>query len=213
MNKVYDVLIVGAGIVGCCIASDLTRSGYSVCLIDKASDVATGASKANSGLIHAGFDAPTGTLKAKLNVEGNKMYPSLCKRLSLPLSKRGAVVVGNDATAVKTIYDRGVANGVKNLFILNRSQLLELLPNLAENITVGLYAKDAYIISPYLCTICLAEEAIINGANVLLDFDIKQIKKENGIFITTNGNETIFSKKIINSAGAGVNDVAKKTRQ
>ena len=209
MEKIYDVLIFGAGVVGTCLATDLARSGYSVCLVDKASDVSTGASKANSGLVHAGFDAKPGTLKAKLNVEGNKMYPSLCKRLGLKLRKLGAVVIGNNTQTVKELYDRGITNGVKNLFVLSREELLKILPNITENVTCGLLAKDAYVVCPYLLTICMAEEAIINGATVLLEFDAKKIRKNNGIFEISDGKTTVFAKKVINSAGAGVNDVAK----
>lgn len=209
MEKIYDVLIFGAGVVGTCLATDLARSGYSVCLVDKASDVSTGASKANSGLVHAGFDAKPGTLKAKLNVEGNKMYPSLCKRLGLKLRKLGAVVIGNNTQTVKELYDRGIANGVKNLFILSREELLKILPNITENVTCGLLAKDAYVVCPYLLTICMAEEAILNGAIVLLEFDAKKIRKNNGLFEISDGKTTVFAKKVINSAGAGVNDVAK----
>lgn len=209
MEKIYDVLIFGAGVVGTCLATDLARSGYSVCLVDKASDVSTGASKANSGLVHAGFDAKPGTLKAKLNVEGNKMYPSLCKRLGLKLRKLGAVVIGNNTQTVKELYDRGIANGVKNLFVLSHEELLKILPNITENVTCGLLAKDAYVVCPYLLTICMAEEAILNGATVLLEFDAKKIRKNNGIFEISDGKTTVFAKKVINSAGAGVNDVAK----
>lgn len=209
MEKIYDVLIFGAGVVGTCLATDLARSGYSVCLVDKASDVSTGASKANSGLVHAGFDAKPGTLKAKLNVEGNKMYPSLCKRLGLKLRKLGAVVIGNNTQTVKELYDRGIANGVKNLFVLSREELLKILPNITENVTCGLLAKDAYVVCPYLLTICMAEEAILNGAIVLLEFDAKKIRKNNGLFEISDGKTTVFAKKVINSAGAGVNDVAK----
>ena len=209
MEKIYDVLIFGAGVVGTCLATDLARSGYSVCLVDKASDVSTGASKANSGLVHAGFDAKPGTLKAKLNVEGNKMYPSLCKRLGLKLRKLGAVVIGNNTQTVKELYDRGIANGVKNLFVLSREELLKILPNITENVTCGLLAKDAYVVCPYLLTICMAEEAILNGATVLLEFDAKKIRKNNGFFEISDGKTTVFAKKVINSAGAGVNDVAK----
>lgn len=209
MEKIYDVLIFGAGVVGTCLATDLARSGYSVCLVDKASDVSTGASKANSGLVHAGFDAKPGTLKAKLNVEGNKMYPSLCKRLGLKLRKLGAVVIGNNTQTVKELYDRGIANGVKNLFVLSREELLKILPNITENVTCGLLAKDAYVVCPYLLTICMAEEAILNGATALLEFDAKKIRKNNGLFEISDGKTTVFAKKVINSAGAGVNDVAK----
>lgn len=209
MEKIYDVLIFGAGVVGSCIASDLARSGYSVCLVDKASDVSTGASKANSGLVHAGFDAKPGTLKAKLNVEGNKMYPSVCKRLGLPLRKLGAVVIGNNKNTVNELYARGLENGVKNLFVLSRDELLKILPNITENVTCGLLAKDAYVVCPYLLTICLAEEAILNGATVLLEFDANKIRKNNGVFEISDGKTTVFAKKVINSAGAGVNQIAK----
>lgn len=209
MGNIYDVLIFGGGVVGCSIASDLARSGYFVCLVDKASDVSTGASKANSGLVHAGFDAKVGSLKAKLNVEGNRMYPSLCSRLGLPLKKTGALVAGNNLDTVKELYQRGLTNGVKNLFILNQTDMLKLVPNLNKNITIGLYAKDAYIVSPYLLTICLAEEAIVNGAKFELEFTAKKIAYKNGIFEVSNNNKTLLARKIINCAGAGVNDIQK----
>lgn len=208
--KIYDCLIFGGGVIGCCIASDLARSGYGVCLVEKASDVAMGSSKANSGLVHGGFDAKPNTLKAKLNVEGNKMFPSLTKRLGVPLKKTGAIVVGNDEQAVKTLYERGAINGVKNLSVLNREQLLNLAPSLSESVTIGLYCKDAYIVSPYLLTICLAEEAIVNGAKVLLNFTTNKVTKdENNVFHVFSQDEEILAKRLINAAGAGVNDVAK----
>lgn len=209
MDKIFDVAIFGAGVIGCCLASDLSRSGYSVCVIDKAADVSTGASKANSGLVHAGFDAKPGTLKAKLNVEGNHMYPSLCKRLGEPLRKLGAVVIGNNKEAVEELYNRGITNGVKNLYVLNREELLKILPNITENVTCGLLTKDAYVVSPYRLTICLAEEAILNGAKFYLEYNTQKIRKINGIFEIFDGKTTIFAKKVINSAGVGVNEVAK----
>jgi len=209
MNKIYDVCIFGAGVVGCCIASDLTRSGYSVCLLEKNNDVATGASKANSGLIHAGFDAKPNTMKALLNVQGNSMYPSVCARLGLPIKKCGAVVVGNDINVVNELYNRGIQNKVKNLYVLNREQLLSILPNLQDNISVGLYAKNAYIVSPYLLTICLAEESIVNGADVLLNFDANKITNKKDYYQIDSKNNSVCAKYIINSAGVGVNQISK----
>ena len=208
-SKVLDCVIIGAGVVGASVFNALTKSGYNSLLIDKACDVATGASKANSGLVHAGFDAPVGTLKAKLNVEGNKMFPGICKRLGLPLKKVGALVVGNDTQVVNNLYTRGVNNGVKNMQILNKQQLLELEPSLANGITCGLFAKDAYIVSPYLLTICLTEEAIINGGQVLLNTQVVKVVKKTGAYkvVTTFGE--YYTKKIVNCAGAGFNSVAK----
>ena len=115
---IFDYAIFGGGVVGCAIASKLTRLGRSVLLLEKNTDVAMGASKANSGLVHAGFDAKNQTLKALLNVAGNKMYPSLCKRLGVPLKKTGAIVLGNDMNVINQLYQNGMANGVKNLYIL-----------------------------------------------------------------------------------------------
>lgn len=208
MIKDFDNVIIGAGVVGASIFNQLTLSGQKCLLIDKACDVATGASKANSGLIHAGFDAPEGSLKAKLNVEGNRLYPQICKRLGLPLKKIGALVVGDDYDQVKALYNRGITNNVKNLQILDRAQLLQLEPHLSANIFCGLYAKDAYIISPYLFTICLTEEAIINGGEVWLNTQVQKLQQRDKYILHTSSGE-VSTKNIINCAGAGYNQVAK----
>lgn len=208
MIKDFDYIVIGAGVVGASIFNQLALMGHRCLLIDKACDVATGASKANSGLIHAGFDAPEGSLKAKLNVEGNRLYPQICKRLGLPLKKIGALVVGDDYNQVEKLYQRGITNGVKNLHILSREQLLNLEPNLAPNITCGLYAKDSYIISPYLLTICLTEEAIINGGEVWLDTQVQKLQQKDKYVLQTSSG-VACAKNIINCAGAGYNQIAK----
>lgn len=208
-NKVFDAIVIGAGVVGASVFNSLVKSGYSCLLIDKACDVATGASKANSGLVHAGFDAAEGSLKAKLNVAGNKMYPAICKRLGVPLKKVGALVVGNDLQAVHNLYNRGINNGVKNLFVLNRDELLKLEPNLSESVSCGLFAKDAYIVSPYLYTICLTEEGIINGGEVLLNTQVVKVVKKSNVYKLSTTFGEYYTNKIVNCAGAGFNDVAK----
>lgn len=208
-NKIYDCVVIGAGVVGASVFNAVTKSGYSCLLIDKSCDVATGASKANSGLVHAGFDAKPNTLKAKLNVEGNKMYPSICKRLGLPLKKLGALVVGNNQEIVEELYNRGLQNGVRNLEVLNRQQLLALEPNLSDEVSCGLFAKDAYVVSPYLLTICLTEEAIINGGEVLLNTTITKVKEEKGLFVLSTTYGIYVARKVVNCAGAGFNTVAK----
>ena len=216
MKKTYDAVIIGGGVVGAAVFNKLVRIGKKVALIDSASDVATGASKANSGLIHAGYDPEPGTLKAKLNVEGAKLYPKICKRLSLPLKVCGALVVGDDKKKVQALYTRGIQNGVKELYILNRKELLKILPDLQEHIIVGLYAKTSALISPYLLTVSLCEEAIINGGELFLEEDLESCQKEKDIFILKTKKGTFKTKKgtfktknIINSAGYGYNDVAK----
>lgn len=207
--KHYQLLVIGGGVIGCSIFNATVKSGYSTLLIDKASDVATGASKANSGLVHAGFDAKPGTLKAKFNAEGNKMYPSICKRLGVPLKKIGALVVGNDMAEVKRLLERGKKNNIDGLSILNREELIKLEPNLADQIICGLYAKNAYIVSPYLYSICLAEEAVINGGDILLNNNIVKVSKHNNGYLVQTESQTFTTSKIVNCAGAGFNDVCK----
>lgn len=208
MEKIYDTLVIGGGVVGVSIFNKLVRLGKKVALIDKASDVATGASKANSGLVHAGYDPMPGTLKAKLNVEGALLYPKICKRLSIPLKKCGALVVGDDIQKVKNLYERGKVNNVKGLFILNREELVKIVPDLKENLTVGLYAKTASLVSPYLFTISLCEEGIYNGGEVFLEEDILSAQKGDVFTVKTSKN-TFKAKTIVNSAGFGYNEIAK----
>lgn len=208
-EKVYDFLVIGVGVVGASIFNDLARCGYSVVAVDKASDVATGASKANSGLVHAGFDPKPGTLKAILNVQGNKMYPSICKRLGVPLKQTGAIVAGTHKTVMQALIKNGKQNGVENLEILDAQQLKAKVPNISEKMKYGIYAKDAYIVSPYLFTICLAEEAVINGGKLILEYKIKKCAYKNNLYYVTNGKDVIVAKTIINAAGFGANDIAK----
>lgn len=209
MRKIYDVAIVGGGVVGSMLFSDLSRAGYKAVLLEKELDVATGMSKANSGLVHAGFDAKPGSMKAVFNVRGNKMYPSICKRLGIKLKNTGAFVVGDNIDSIKELYHRGEKNGVKDMFILNRGELLKALPNITENITCGLYAKSACIIDPYLLTICLAEEGVVNGGDVELDFNILSVTKTSQFFEIASETQKVYAKKIINCAGAGYNQVAR----
>lgn len=209
MEKIFDVIVIGGGVVGSAIFNQLTRIGKSVALLDKASDVATGASKANSGIVHAGYDPEPNTLKAKLNVEGARLYREMCERLSLPLKEIGAIVVGDDIEKVKNLYERGQINGVKGLSILNREQLLKIVPDLTSHITVGLYAKTSAIISPYRLTIALCEEAIINDGELYLEEDIESCRKEKDIFVLKTKKGEFKAKNIVNSAGYGYNEIAK----
>ena len=206
MNKT-KVAIIGAGIVGSFIFNTLTLSGIDCCLIDKAEDVSMGATKANSGIIHAGYDCQENTLKAKFNVEGNKMYPEIAKRLGEKIVECGSLVVGdeNSLPQLKALEERGIKNGVKNMQILNKNQLHELEPNLSQNICYGLFAKDAKIISPYHFCISLVEEALINGGTLKLNFDTTNIKHENNKFLISNNTETIEADYLINACAESVN--------
>lgn len=206
---IFDVIVVGGGVIGTAIFNKLVRIGKRVALLDKASDVATGQSKANSALVHAGYDPAPNTLKAKMNVKGNALFPALCRRLGVPFKRTGALVVGDDRAMIERLYARGKENGVKNLFILNREQILSLAPDIAGGITVALYAKSAGITSPYLLTIALADEGILNGGKVFLEEDIKKVVREGEVFKITTLKGEFFTRNIVNSAGAGYNDISK----
>lgn len=205
---IYDCAIVGGGIVGCAVLNKLTRIGKKVILIEKNSDVATGTSKANSGIVHAGFDAKPNTLKAKLNIRGAELYPKLCKELNVSLVNNGALVIGNDMAKVQELYNRGQENGVKGLEILDRNALKQKLPVISENITCGLYAKTSSIVSPYKMTIALAEEAVLNGASVVFNFSTTKVEKNSDYYVISNGEKEIQAKKIILAVGGEHNEVA-----
>ena len=206
---IYDSMIIGGGVVGTAIFNKLVRIGKKVALIDKASDVSTGASKANSGLVHAGYDPEPGTLKAKLNVRGSELFPKLTKRLHVPYKRTGALVVGDNKEMLERLYERGKRNGVKELSILTREEILKLVPDLKEGNNYALYAKTAGIVSPYLLTIALADEGVLNGGKIFLEEDIKKVEREGEIFKVVTKKNTFLAKNIINSAGAGYNEVAK----
>lgn len=130
MNK--DMIIIGGGVIGCAVARLLSRYEGSIALLEAGSDVASGASKANSGIVHAGYDAKPGSLKAKLNVEGARMYPALCAELGAPYSRPGAMVLAfqeDQRAAVQLLYDQGIANGVEELRIIEKDEILALEPN------------------------------------------------------------------------------------
>lgn len=206
----YEIAIIGAGVVGSSIFAKLVRKGVKAVLLEKGDDVSLGASRANSGIVHAGFDAKPSTLKAKFNVEGNKMMEKVCNELSIPFKKIGAFVVGDSESQIDELLEKGKLNGVDNLEKYNREELLKYIPNLAEGITWGLYAKDSGIVSPYLLTIAMAEEGVLNGGEVKFNFEVKEAKKEaNKIVLISAKGEKIECKKVINACGAGFNDVSK----
>ena len=163
--------------IGAAIFNKFIRKGKSCVLLEREPDLATGATKANSGLIHAGFDAETGTLKARFNVRGNELTEELAKNLKVPFKRTGALVVGNDLEKLNALKARGIANGVKELEIVEGEDLRKLAPNLKEDIKYALHAKFAGLISPYMLAIALAEEGVINGGTCKLNFETNQISK------------------------------------
>lgn len=180
----YDIAVIGGGVVGAEIARRLTDYSLKVALIEKCADVAEGgASKANSGIVHAGFDCHVGTLKAKVNVLGSKMYPALCERLGVELINCGALVVGReeDLPKIQALYDQGIANGVEGLEIVGRDVIEKYLPTVHEDIKYALHAKTSSIISPYYATIAMAEEAALNGCEFYFNSKVEKIERKDGV--------------------------------
>jgi len=221
-SKSYDVIVIGGGVVGCAILRELSSLNLKVALLEKFDDVSCGASKANSGIIHSGYDCKPNTLKAKFCVEGNKMAQGLCHDLEVPFKNTGSLVVGRsaDLTEIKRLYNQGLENGVSGLEIIGSAKLRELEPNLKTDYIHALWAKTASIISPYMKTIALAESAMQNGAKVYLNSEVVKIdnlgglEKAQGGFkfrLHTASNQTFYTKCIINAAGAGasiINELA-----
>lgn len=200
----YDVAIIGAGVIGCSIFRELTKYNLKVVVLEKEKDVSMGTSKANSAIIHAGFDPEEGTLMAKYNVKGNEMFEDLCKELSVPFKRNGSLVLAfneEDMKKIKHIHENGTKIGVKGLKILTKDEVLEMEPNLSEEVTGALYAPTGGIVGPFEYTIALAENAVQNGGEIKLKKEVASIEKSDMFRIETKDGEVIEAKFVINAAG------------
>ncbi|MFC2280972.1 MAG: NAD(P)/FAD-dependent oxidoreductase, partial [Treponema socranskii subsp. buccale] len=200
----YDVAIIGAGITGACIARELAKTSAKVALIEKENDVACGSSKANSAIVHGGFDPVPGTLMARLNVRGSELYPELAKKLHFDYENNGSLVIAFDEqgrTLLNTLLERGKKNGVKDLRIVESDELHDMEPNLGDNSLAALYSPTAGIMCPYKATWAFAESAVINGAEFFRNTAVHAIEKTDGIFVLRTGHGEIRAKYVVNAAG------------
>ncbi|MEW8957021.1 NAD(P)/FAD-dependent oxidoreductase [Clostridium sp.] len=200
----YDVAIVGAGVIGASIFRELTKYNLKVVVIEKESDVSMGTSKANSAIVHAGYDPKNGSLMAKYNVLGNEMFEDLCKELSVPFKRNGSLIIGfneEDMKTIKKLYDNGINNGVKELRILNKEEVLEKEPNLEGDVVGALYAPTGAIIGPFEYTIALMENGVDNGGEVKLSLEVIDINRDENFKIKLSNGSTIESRYLINAAG------------
>lgn len=200
----FDIAVIGAGVSGCAVARELSKYKLNIAVLEKNEDVCTGTSKANSGIVHAGFDAEPDSLMAKLNVKGNAMMDKLSKDLDFDFQRIGSLVVCNSQDKEEVIYklkEQGEKNGVKGLRILNREELFSIEPNLADDSHLALFAPSGGIVCPFSFNIALAENAFENGVqfffNTLVD---NVIKDENGYVIKSNGKK-FTAKCVVNAAG------------
>lgn len=202
--KNYDVLIVGAGVTGAAIARELSRYQLKVCVLEKEEDVCCGTSKANSAIVHAGYDAPTGSLMAKLNVLGNEWMGPLCKELDIPFRRNGSLVIctaSEDIPHLQALYEQGICNGVKGLRIIYQEELRKMEPNITEQAIAALYAPSAGIVDPFWLTIGLAESACTNGVDFVFNSEVTSMNAcDKGIIIKTP-KQDYQAQLVINAAG------------
>lgn len=200
----YDVLIIGAGVSGAASARELSRYNVNVCVLEKEEDVCCGTSKANSAIVHAGYDAENGSLMAKLNVQGNEMMEQLSKDLDFPFKRNGSLVIcraEEDMPNLQALYERGVKNGVKELRIISKEEVKALEPNITDEVVAALYAPTGGIVCPFNMNIALAENAYANGVEFKFNTEVLAIKKtEEGFDVVTN-NGVYQTKYIVNAAG------------
>ncbi len=203
----YDVAIIGSGISGVSIARELSKFNLDICILEKENDVSCGTSKANSGIIHAGYDPEPDTLMAKLNIRGTELYPTWAEELHFDYKPIGSLVVAfgeSDEIIIKDLLERGKINGVKDLKIINRDELVALEPNIADEATAALYAPNAAIISPYQATWSIAENAVLNGVKIFRDCEVHSIEKPSNkteVFTIHTGMATITAHYVVNAAG------------
>ena len=208
----YNVAIIGAGVVGGMIARKLSEYNLKVCIIEKENDVALGATKANSAIVHAGFDAKEGSLKAKLNVKGSEMMENVAKELGVKYKRNGSLVIGFDDEDKKTIdelFVRGTKNGVKDLKVLDKDELKKIEPNISDNAICALYAPTGAIICPYELTIAAIGNAMDNGAELKLNFKVENIEKCDGYYKIKSQNEEVEAEYVVNAAGIYSDEIAK----
>ena len=209
----YDVVVIGAGVIGCAIARQLSRYKVRVAVLEAGADVAMGASRANSAIVHAGYDCEPGSNMARVNVAGNALYDEWCRDLRVPLKRVGSLVLAfsaADMEQVRRLYDNGVQNGVPGLEILDRAQALEKQPGLSEEVVGALYAPTGAITCPYEMTIACAENARDNGVEFYFDFRAEKITTLRDAVEVENDKNVLFrSRYVVNAAGVHADEISR----
>ena len=207
----FDCVVIGAGVVGGLVSRELTKYNLTVCIVEKMSDVSMGATRANSAIVHAGFDAKEGTLKAKLNVQGSEMMEDVCRELGVKYKRNGSLVVGfndEDSATLHSLIERGEKNGVKGLSFLEREELLKIEPNVGDGVTCALRAESGAILCPYELCMAAVGNAMDNGAHLKLNFEVKSIDKVEGVYRICSDDDSVEARIVINCAGVYSDEIA-----
>ena len=207
-----DVIVIGAGVVGGMVARELSRYTSKIAIAEKCSDVAMGATRANSAIVHAGFDAKEGSLKALLNVRGSEMMEGVAAELGVKYIRNGSLVVGfsdEDEKTLRELLVRGEKNGVRELKLITREQILEIEPNIGEGVVCALHAPTGAIICPYELCMAAVGNAMDNGAELYTSFEVVKIENcDGGFTVTAKDGRTLSSRFVVNCAGAYSDEVA-----
>jgi glycerol-3-phosphate dehydrogenase len=209
---VYDVAIIGAGVSGAAIARRLSSSRISVALIERCVDASFGVSKANSGIIHAGFHHAPSSLKARLEVAGNRAFDALQAELGFPFRRNGIIVAAfswEEMKVVDGLYAQGLANGARGIEIVGRDRILSLEPALSRDVAGGLFAPEGGIIEPYRFVFALVESAVANGVRLLTGWEVREAERQGDAWRITSGKgETLEARWVVNAAGLHADTVS-----
>jgi glycerol-3-phosphate dehydrogenase len=208
--SMYDVCIIGAGVIGSSVARALSQYECKMVVVEKESDVCEGTSKANSGIVHSGYDAHPGSLKAKMNVRGSKMMEAFCRDLDIPYHRNGSLVLAfstEDLPRLENLRRQGEENGVEGLRVLSREEVLAMEPNLNDAVAGALYAPTGAIVDPFKLTIAQAEVAALNGTEFRFETKVIDIEKQGEAFKVFTDKGELTAKVIVNAAGVFADDI------
>ena len=211
-TKAYDVVIIGAGITGTMTAFQLAKYSIKTAVVEAGIDVASGSTRANSAIVHAGYDAKEGTLKALLNVKGCEMMSQITTQLGVHYKKCGSLVIGfnnRDLEELERLKTRGETNGVKGLRIIKRAELAKMEPNVSKDAKFALYAPSAGIVCPYDLAYAVAENSVSNGTDYYFEYKVDKIERDGEYYVVCSEDKAIKAKYVINAAGCYADEIAK----
>lgn len=205
MNSMkYDVVVIGGGVIGCAVARELSRYQVKACVVEREEDVCSGTSKANSAIVHGGFDAEPGSLKAKFNILGSQMMEELSKELDFDYKRNGSLVLcfaEEDKPALEALYEKGVKNGVKGMSIISGDEVRKREPNIEDTVVAALDVPSGGIVCPFGLTIALAENACDNGVEFQFLTEVETIEKEAEGYVLKTSKDEIHTACVVNAAG------------
>jgi len=211
MSKTFDVVIIGAGVLGCFTARNLMRYYLKVAILERNPDVCMEISRANTSIVYPGYDTKPGTLKTELTIKANRNFDTICEELDVEFVRCGSLMVAYGERSMNVLHEKlqqGIENGVRGLKILSREETLEMEPNLSPEIVGSLYSPDTGTVNPWELGIAAAENAVDNGAELFLEHEVTGIKKENGLFKVTAGDEVFEAKVVVNCAGRSTHKIS-----